>query len=343
MITAFRKNEITKIGKGTFVDDVYAHLTNDLHNAIRETVGQPLRNDVIAADTAWKKAMDDRDSNAGLFIYSKTNLANPMKMIDGLLDGRLSTDADIMKFYEMVGPAAKKEIQAALVARIFQRAWTIKTIGVQQGYPMSSKISHLARKARNQLEILLGDDALAESLTLKIYEISEFSKMMDKVRNVKDNLKTAFMMHGLTSIGAAVAGADSSDILKSWGIAGDVVEGAFVFGSTFAAKNGLEFAKNAFGEMLFVKALKTLSSWNVLWKVSAVRNVLRLWQTGLKTEKCVWSHIRSDGLNLKLRNRKKSQNDRDHCFPEADLERIVFSLNKWVIPILKIHVALPVL
>ena len=122
MITAFRKNEITKIGKGTFVDDVYAHLTDDLHNAIRETVGQPLRNDVIAADTAWKKAMDDRDSNAGLFIYSPTNLANPMKMIDGLLDGKLSTDADIMKFYEMVGPAAKKEIQAALVARIFQRA-----------------------------------------------------------------------------------------------------------------------------------------------------------------------------------------------------------------------------
>lgn len=34
------------------------------------------------------------------------------------------------------------------------------------------------------------------------------------------------------------------------------MEGAFVFGSTFAAKNGLEFAKNAFGEMLFVKALK---------------------------------------------------------------------------------------
>ena len=256
MITAFRKNEITKIGKGTFVDDVYAHLTDDLHNAIRETVGQPLRNDVIAADTAWKKAMDDRDSNAGLFIYSKTNLANPMKMIDGLLDGKLSTDADITKFYEMVGPAAKKEIQAALVARIFQRALDDKNDWSPTGLFDVLKSIASRKKGANQLEIRLGDDALAESLTLKIYEISEFSKMMDKVRNVKDSLKTAFMMHGLTSIGAAVAGANSSDILKSWGIAGDVVEGAFIFGSTFAANNGLEFAKNAFGEKLFVKALK---------------------------------------------------------------------------------------
>ena len=256
MITAFRKNEITKIGKGTFVDDVYAHLTDDLHNAIRETVGQPLQNDVIAADTAWKKAMDDRDSNAGQLIYSPTNLANPMKMIDGLLDGKLSTDADITKFYEMVGPAAKKEIQAALVARIFQRALDDNNNWSPTGLSDVLKSIVSRKKSANQLEILLGDDALAESLSLKIYEISEFSKMMDKVRNVKDNLKTAFMMHGLTSIGAAVAGADSSDILKSWGIAGDVVEGAFVFGSTFAAKNGLEFAKNAFGEMLFVKALK---------------------------------------------------------------------------------------
>ena len=255
MIIAFRKNEITKIGKGTFVDDVYAHLTDDLHNAIRETVGQPLRNDVIAADTAWKKAMDDRDSNAGLFIYSPTNLANPMKMIDGLLDGKLSMDADITKFYEMVGPAAKKEIQAALVARIFKRAMDDTNNWSPTG--LSDVLKGISgKKSANQLEILLGDDALAESLSLKIYEISEFSKMMDKVRNVKDNLKTAFMMHGLTSIGAAVAGADSSDILKYWGIAGDVVEGAFVFGSTFAAKNGLEFAKNAFGETLFVKALK---------------------------------------------------------------------------------------
>ena len=256
MITAFRKNEITKIGKGTFVDDVYAHLTDDLHNAIRETVGQLLRNDVIAADTAWKKAMDDRDSNAGLFIYSKTNLANPMKMIDGLLDGKLSTDADITKFYEMVGPAAKKEIQAALVARIFQRALDDKNDWSPTGLSDVLKNISSRKKGANQLEIRLGDDALAESLTLKIYEISEFSRMMDKVRNVKDSLKTAFIMHGLTSIGAAVAGADSSDILKSWGIAGDVVEGAFIFGSTFAAKNGLEFAKNAFGEKLFVKALK---------------------------------------------------------------------------------------
>ena len=256
MITAFRKNEITKIGKGTFVDDVYAHLTDDLHNAIRETVGQPLRNDVIAADTAWKKAMDDRDSNAGLFIYSKTNLANPMKMIDGLLDGKLSTDADITKFYEMVGPAAKKEIQAALVARIFQRALDDKNDWSPTGLFDVLKSIASRKKGANQLEIRLGDDALAESLTLKIYEISEFSKMMDKVRNVKDSLKTAFMMHGLTSIGAAVAGANSSDILKSWGIAGDVVEGAFIFGSTFAANNGLEFAKNAFGEKRFVKALK---------------------------------------------------------------------------------------
>ena len=256
MITAFRKNEITKIGKGTFVDDVYAHLTDDLHNAIRETVGQPLRNDVIAADTAWKKAMDDRDSNAGLFIYSKTNLANPMKMIDGLLDGKLSTDADITKFYEMVGPAAKKEIQAALVARIFQRALDDKNDWSPTGLFDVLKSIASRKKGANQLEIRLGDDALAESLSLKIYEISEFSKMMDKVRNVKDSLKTAFMMHGLTSIGAAVAGANSSDILKSWGIAGDVVEGAFIFGSTFAANNGLEFAKNAFGEKLFVKALK---------------------------------------------------------------------------------------
>ena len=256
MITAFRKNEITKIGKGTFVDDVYAHLTDDLHNAIRETVGQPLRNDVIAADTAWKKAMDDRDSNAGLFIYSKTNLANPMKMIDGLLDGKLSTDADITKFYEMVGPAAKKEIQAALVARIFQRALDDKNDWSPTGLFDVLKNIASRKKGANQLEIRLGDDALAESLTLKIYEISEFSKMMDKVRNVKDSLKTAFMMHGLTSIGAAVAGANSSDILKSWGIAGDVVEGAFIFGSTFAANNGLEFAKNAFGEKRFVKALK---------------------------------------------------------------------------------------
>ena len=256
MITAFRKNEITKIGKGTFVDDVYAHLTDDLHNAIRETVGQPLQNDVIAADTAWKKAMDDRDSNAGLFIYSKTSLANPMKMIDGLLDGKLSTDADITKFYEMVGPAAKKEIQAALVARIFKRTMDDKNDWSPTGLSDVLKGIASGKKSANQLEILLGDDALAESLSLKIYEISEFSKMMDKVRNVKDSYKTAFMMHGLTSIGAAVAGADSSDILKSWGIAGDVVEGAFVFGSTFAAKNGLEFAKNAFGETLFVKALK---------------------------------------------------------------------------------------
>ena len=256
MITAFRKNEITKIGKGTFVDDVYAYLTDDLHNAIRETVGQPLRNDVIAADTAWKKAMDDRDSNAGLFIYSKTNLANPMKMIDGLLDGKLSTDADITKFYEMVGPAAKKEIQAALVARIFQRALDDKNDWSPTGLFDVLKSIASRKKGANQLEIRLGDDALAESLTLKIYEISEFSKMMDKVRNVKDSLKTAFMMHGLTSIGAAVAGANSSDILKSWGIAGDVVEGAFIFGSTFAANNGLEFAKNAFGEKRFVKALK---------------------------------------------------------------------------------------
>ena len=256
MITAFRKNEITKIGKGTFVDDVYAHLTDDLHNAIRETVGQPLRNDVIAADTAWKKAMDDRDSNAGLFIYSKMNLANPMKMIDGLLDGKLSTDADITKFYEMVGPAAKKEIQAALVARIFQRALDDKNDWSPTGLFDVLKSIASRKKGANQLEIRLGDDALAESLTLKIYEISEFSKMMDKVRNVKDSLKTAFMMHGLTSIGAAVAGANSSDILKSWGIAGDVVEGAFIFGSTFAANNGLEFAKNAFGEKRFVKALK---------------------------------------------------------------------------------------
>ena len=256
MITAFRKNEITKIGKGTFVDDVYAHLTDDLHNAIRETVGQPLQNDVIAADTAWKKAMDDRDSNAGLFIYSPTNLANPMKMIDGLLDGKLSTDADITKFYEMVGPAAKKEIQAALVARIFQRALDDKNDWSPTGLFDVLKSIASRKKGANQLEIRLGDDALAESLTLKIYEISEFSKMMDKVRNVKDSFKTAFMMHGLTSIGAAVAGANSSDILKSWGIAGDVVEGAFIFGSTFAAKNGLEFAKNAFGEKRFVKALK---------------------------------------------------------------------------------------
>ena len=256
MITAFRKNEITKIGKGTFVDDVYAHLTDDLHNAIRETVGQPLRNDVIAADTAWKKAMDDRDSNAGLFIYSKMNLANPMKMIDGLLDGKLSTDADITKFYEMVGPAAKKEIQAALVARIFQRALDDKNDWSPTGLSDVLKNISSRKKGANQLEIRLGDDALAESLTLKIYEISEFSRMMDKVRNVKDSFKTAFMMHGLTSIGAAVAGADSSDILKSWGIAGDVVEGAFIFGSTFAAKNGLEFAKNAFGEKRFVKALE---------------------------------------------------------------------------------------
>ena len=256
MITAFRKNEITKIGKGTFVDDVYAHLTDDLHNAIRETVGQPLQNDVIAADTAWKKAMDDRDSNAGLFIYSPMNLANPMKMIDGLLDGKLSTDADITKFYEMVGPAAKKEIQAALVARIFQRALDDKNDWSPTGLFDVLKNIASRKKGANQLEILLGDDALAESLTLKIYEISEFSKMMDKVRNVKDSLKTAFIMHGLTSIGAAVAGADSSDILKSWGIAGDVVEGAFIFGSTFAAKNGLEFAKNAFGEKRFVKALE---------------------------------------------------------------------------------------
>ena len=256
MITAFRKNEITKIGKGTFVDDVYAHLTDDLHNAIRETVGQPLRNDVIAADTAWKKAMDDRDSNAGLFIYSKTNLANPMKMIDGLLDGKLSTDADITKFYEMVGPAAKKEIQAALVARIFQRALDDKNDWSPTGLFDVLKNISSGKKGANQLEIRLGDDALAESLSLKIYEISEFSKMMDKVRNVKDSLKTAFIMHGLTSIGAAVAGTNSSDILKSWGIAGDVVEGAFIFGSTFAANNGLEFAKNAFGEKRFVKALK---------------------------------------------------------------------------------------
>ncbi len=256
MITAFRKNEITKIGKGTFVDDVYAYLTDDLHNAIRETVGQPLRNDVIAADTAWKKAMDDRDSNAGLFIYSKTNLANPMKMIDGLLDGKLSTDADITKFYEMVGPAAKKEIQAALVARIFKRAMDDKNDWSPTGLFDVLKNISSRKKGANQLEIRLGDDALAESLTLKIYEISEFSKMMDKVRNVKDSFKTAFMMHGLTSIGAAVAGANSSDILKSWGIAGDVVEGAFIFGSTFAANNGLEFAKNAFGEKRFVKALK---------------------------------------------------------------------------------------
>ena len=256
MITAFRKNEITKIGKGTFVDDVYAHLTDDLHNAIRETVGQPLRNDVIAADTAWKKAMDDRDSNAGLFIYSPMNLANPMKMIDGLLDGKLSTDADITKFYEMVGPAAKKEIQAALVARIFQRALDDKNDWSPTGLSDVLKSIASGKKGANQLEIRLGDDALAESLTLKIYEISEFSRMMDKVHNVKDSFKTAFMMHGLTSIGAAVAGTNSSDILKSWGIAGDVVEGAFIFGSTFAAKNGLEFAKNAFGEMRFVNALK---------------------------------------------------------------------------------------
>ena len=251
MITAFRKNEITKIGKGTFVDDVYAHLTDDLHNAIRETVGQPLRNDVIAADTAWKKTMDDRDSNAGLFIYSPTNLANPMKMIDGLLDGKLSTDADITKFYEMVGPAAKKEIQAALVARIFQRALDDKNDWSPTGLFDVLKNISSRKKGANQLEIRLGDDALAESLTLKIYEISEFSRMMDKVRNVKDSYKIAFIMHGLTSIGAAVAGTNSSDILKSWGIAGDVVEGAFIFGSTFAAKNGLEFAKNAFGEKRF--------------------------------------------------------------------------------------------
>ena len=256
MIIAFRKNEITKIGKGTFVDDVYAHLTDDLHNAIRETVGQPLQNDVIAADTAWKKAMDDRDSNAGLFIYSPTNLANPMKMIDGLLDGKLSTDADITKFYEMVGPAAKKEIQAALVARIFQRVLDDNNNWSPTGLFDVLKSIASRKKGANQLEIRLGDDALAESLTLKIYEISEFSKMMDKVRNVKDSLKTAFMMHGLTSIGAAVAGANSSDILKSWGIAGDVVEGAFIFGSTFAVNNGLEFAKNAFGEKRFVKALE---------------------------------------------------------------------------------------
>ena len=256
MITAFRSNEITKIGKGTFVDDVYAHLTDDLHNAIRETVGQPLRNDVMAADTAWKKAMDDRDSNAGLFIYSPTNLADPMKMIDGLLDGKLSTDADITKFYEMVGPAAKKEIQAALVARIFQRALDDNDNWSPTGLSDVLKSIVSGKKGANQLEMLLGDDALAESLTLKIYEISEFSKMMDKVRNVKDSLKIAFIMHGLTSVGAAVAGANASDILKSWGIAGDVVEGAFVFGSTFAVNNGLEFAKNAFGEKRFVKVLK---------------------------------------------------------------------------------------
>ena len=34
------------------------------------------------------------------------------------------------------------------------------------------------------------------------------------------------------------------------------MEGAFIFGSTFAVKNGLEFAKNAFGEKRFVNALK---------------------------------------------------------------------------------------
>lgn len=252
---AYRDKGISKIGKGSLVDGVNQHLIDDLHKSLMETVGQPLLNDVTAAHAAMKKAMEDRYSNAGQFIYSKTNLADPVKMIDGLLDGKLSSEADITKFYEMVGPAAKREIQAALVARIFQRALDENNNWKPTGLSDVLK-SVSGKKNASQLDILLGNDAVAESLTFKIYEISEFSRMMDRVRNVKDSHKTAYIMHALSSIGAAVVGAKSSDFLKSLGFAGDVVEGAFIFGSSFIAKRGLEFAKNALGEKRFVKALK---------------------------------------------------------------------------------------
>lgn len=250
----FRTGEISEIGSGTLEAQVYSQLTNDLHSQIESVSGKKSLDRVKEIDKKYATLSENqRNTPAGRLLFDPANMRDPARLVDKLIDAKLG-QKDMELFYDMVGENAKVGMRAAITAKIFNRSmrgteWTPKGLSNEL-----ARIGGGKKGQKNYLKSLLGDDPIAESLTLKIYEVAEFSKRMDRVKRITDGSQTAYLLHTMGSIGGALS-MNASDAFYMWGMGGDIVEiGIGMVAGNIGTKlmqRGLDWTRKALGDKKF--------------------------------------------------------------------------------------------